>query len=299
MKVLTGSKQTCAESTERKGEDLGVELVEVDAHEGARPEHAAWQGKVYVRGKAREVDGVFYDSFEEVCKPGTATGICGINCRHSYYPYFPGMEKHYDGKDLKEMNKKDVEYNGKKMTKYEARQKQRAIERKIRQWKRTADVQKAGGVDDTFSRQKMTEWQGIAKDFTEKTNLLRDFAREYIGTKNGKQPIPKQFVVTEDSAKVEKWAPNINDLSVHAIQRMKERSITFENIQEIINKPLRTTENMIDKKGNWGYKVISSNGWIAVNPLTGKIITVIPLTEKNLKNYLKRRFKDEDNKYLL
>lgn len=299
MNVMTGINQTCAEITERNCEDLGVELVEVDAHEGARPEHAAWQGKVYVRGKAREVDGVFYDSFEEVCKPGTATGICGINCRHSYYPYFPGMEKHYDGKDLKEMNKKDVEYNGKLMTKYEARQKQRAIERKIRQWKRTADIQKAGGVDDTFSRQKMTEWQGIAKDFTEKTNLLRDFAREYIGTKNGKQPTPKQFIVTEDSAKVEKWAPNINDLSVHAIQRMKERSITFENIQEIINKPLRTTENMIDKKGNWGYKVISSNGWIAVNPLTGKIITVIPLTEKNLKNYLKRRFKDEDNKYLL
>lgn len=188
MNVMTGINQTCAEITERNCEDLGVELVEVDAHEGARPEHAAWQGKVYVRGKAREVDGVFYDSFEEVCKPGTATGICGINCRHSYYPYFPGMEKHYDGKDLKEMNKKDVEYNGKKMTKYEARQKQRAIERKIRQWKRTADIQKAGGVDDTSARVKLGEWQKIAQDFTDKTGLRRDYEREYIGTKSGKQP---------------------------------------------------------------------------------------------------------------
>ena len=188
MNVMTGINQTCAEITERNCEDLGVELVEVDAHEGARPEHAAWQGKVYVRGKAREVDGVFYDSFEEVCKPGTATGICGINCRHSYYPYFPGMEKHYDGKDLKEMNKKDVEYNGKKMTKYEARQKQRAIERKIRQWKRTADIQRAGGVDDTSARVKLGEWQKIAQDFTDKTGLKRDYEREYIGTKSGKQP---------------------------------------------------------------------------------------------------------------
>lgn len=188
MNVMTGINQTCAEITERNCEDLGVELVEVDAHEGARPEHAAWQGKVYVRGKAREVDGVFYDSFEEVCKPGTATGICGINCRHSYYPYFPGMEKHYDGKDLKEMNKKDVEYNGKLMTKYEARQKQRAIERKIRQWKRTADIQKAGGVDDTSARVKLGEWQKIAQDFTDKTGLKRDYEREYIGTKSGKQP---------------------------------------------------------------------------------------------------------------
>lgn len=188
MNVMTGINQTCAEIIERNCEDLGVELVEVDAHEEARPEHAAWQGKVYVRGKAREVDGVFYDSFEEVCKPGTATGICGINCRHSYYPYFPGMEKHYDGKDLKEMNKKDVEYNGKLMTKYEARQKQRAIERKIRQWKRTADIQKAGGVDDTSARVKLGEWQKIAQDFTDKTGLKRDYEREYIGTKSGKQP---------------------------------------------------------------------------------------------------------------
>lgn len=74
------------------------------------------------------------------------------------------------------------------MTKYEARQKQRAIERKIRQWKRTADIQKAGGVDDTSARVKLGEWQKIAQDFTDKTGLKRDYEREYIGTKSGKQP---------------------------------------------------------------------------------------------------------------
>ena len=52
------------------------DLVFVDAHFGARPSHAEWQGKVYSRsGKSTE-----YPSLVDATGYGTVTGLCGANC---------------------------------------------------------------------------------------------------------------------------------------------------------------------------------------------------------------------------
>ena len=40
--VLTGTNQTCAKLQMARAEEIGCEYVEVSAHAGARPEHAAW-----------------------------------------------------------------------------------------------------------------------------------------------------------------------------------------------------------------------------------------------------------------
>lgn len=45
--VVTGVNQTCAQLQLTLMEEMGCDLVEVTAHAGARPGHAAWQGKVY------------------------------------------------------------------------------------------------------------------------------------------------------------------------------------------------------------------------------------------------------------
>jgi hypothetical protein len=52
------------------------DLVFVDAHFGARPTHAVWQGKVYSRsGRSTE-----YPPLVESTGYGTVTGLCGANC---------------------------------------------------------------------------------------------------------------------------------------------------------------------------------------------------------------------------
>lgn len=52
------------------------DLVFVDAHFGARPSHAEWQGKVYSRsGRSTE-----YPPLVESTGYGTVTGLCGANC---------------------------------------------------------------------------------------------------------------------------------------------------------------------------------------------------------------------------
>ena len=176
MNILTSINQTAANQTLNNAEELGVEKFEVTAHIGARPEHEAWQGKIFTK-----------QQLYTVCELGSVTGLCGINCRHSFYPYFDGMAEHYTQDDIDEMASEKVKFNGQEMTRYEGEQKLRGIERNIRHYKRQALTEEAAGVDNTKARRKLGEWQAAARDFTKQTGIARDSAREYIGT-SGKQP---------------------------------------------------------------------------------------------------------------
>ena len=182
MNILTSVSQTAANMTLNNCEALDCDLVETSAHIGARPEHEEWQGQIFSRSGSSEK----YRPFS-VCGLGSPTGICGINCRHSFHPYFEGMERHYTQDDLDEMAGEKVSFNGQEMTRYEGEQKLRGMERKIRAYKRRSLTQEAAGVDNTEARRKLGEWQSAARDFTRQTGIARDSAREYVGT-TGKQP---------------------------------------------------------------------------------------------------------------
>lgn len=182
MNILTSINQTAANQTLNNCEELDCDLVETSAHIGARPEHEEWQGQIFSRSGNNKK----YRPFS-VCELGSVTGICGINCKHSFYPYFEGMAEHYTEKELDEMAGEEVSYNGQKMTRYEGEQKLRGIERNIRHYKRQALTQEAAGADSTKARRKIGEWQAAARDFSKQTGITRDRAREFIGTKDGIQ----------------------------------------------------------------------------------------------------------------
>ncbi|MGP1474586.1 MAG: phage minor capsid protein [Treponema sp.] len=171
---MTGVNQTAAAVSLTNCDELECDLVEVTAHLGARPSHEAWQGKIYkLHGSTDK-----YPNFYEVCRYGEADGICGVNCRHSVYPYFEGQEKHYTQDDLDELSAQKVSYNGEAMSRYEGEQKLRHIERNIRFYKKKAAIYEAAGLDNTKAR-----------DFTKQTGIMRDSPRERIGMKDcAKQP---------------------------------------------------------------------------------------------------------------
>jgi len=178
--IMTGINQTAQQITQNNCTELGCDLVEVSAHLGARPSHAEWQGKIYsLSGTSRK-----YPPFS-VCRPGEADGICGVNCRHSYYPYFEGMDAHYPAGELDEMKEPKVTYNGREMTQYEGEQQQRYIERQIRKYKRIVHAENTAGIKSDDTRQKLGSWQAAARDFVKQTGLRRDYSREYIGSGNG------------------------------------------------------------------------------------------------------------------
>lgn len=130
MNILTGVNQTSGQLQLMRAEEMNWDLMELSAHEGARPEHAEWQGKIVSRSGQKG-----YLSLDDIGY-GTVTGFQGVNCRHTWFPYYKGSTKTYTNNELRELNNKKVNYNGQEMSEYEATQVQRSMERKIRQNKK-------------------------------------------------------------------------------------------------------------------------------------------------------------------
>jgi len=183
--VLTGVGQTVGEMTEARADEMGTDLVETSAHIGARdkgdvPEnHEMWQGKVFTRGT--DPENTQYPNFYEVTGYGTITGLYGINCRHSHFPFFKGIsEQFYDPSDLEDLASRTVTYNDKEMSFYEGTQAQRRIERQIREAKREAAAVDAAGLDNIEEKDRIRALQAKMRDFINQTGLQRQYPREQV-----------------------------------------------------------------------------------------------------------------------
>lgn len=141
--IMTSVNQTNGELQLQRCQELGWDLVEVSAHYGARPTHAEWQGQVYSLTGSNG-----YKNFYEETEYGTMLGLCGINCRHTFYPYYEGSKLTYTKKELDEINNKKVWYNGRQMTYYQATQYQRYLERSIRKCTRQIEGNKQLLIND-------------------------------------------------------------------------------------------------------------------------------------------------------
>jgi len=168
--TLTGINQTVAEMTLMQMKESDSEFVEVTAHMGARPDHQTWQGKVYHVGGDK--DG--YPDFEESTGYGTGAGLCGWNCRHSFFVFFPGISvRNYTDEQLKNIDPPPIEYDGKTYTYYEATQKQRQIERMIRKTKRELVALDSAGLKSDFTAKsvRLRKQKDLYVDFSKSAKL--------------------------------------------------------------------------------------------------------------------------------
>ena len=175
MNIITAVNQNCGKLQELRADEMGWDLMEITAHSGARPEHAKWQGKVVSRSGKKG-----YLSLRDIGY-GEATGFKGINCRHDWYPYYKGSARTYTQKQLNKWKNEKVEYNGKKISKYEATQKQRAFERKIRQDKKDLKAQQAiltSNNKDIDIEQVQNEIRNIKAKQKEHNAQLNDFLKQ-------------------------------------------------------------------------------------------------------------------------
>lgn len=175
--ALTGVNQTALKLQSTRADEMGCDLVEVSAHGGARPAHAVWQGGIYSRSGRHPK----YPDFAAATGYGRGDGLGGWNCRHSFYPYFEGVSKPaYTKQELAKMDAKNIHYNGKAYTEYEASQIQRYIERQIRRWKREERAMGAAGQSTAEAKSKIKAWRARQVDFIRQTGLKRQYDREYI-----------------------------------------------------------------------------------------------------------------------
>jgi hypothetical protein len=175
--VLTGVAQTTGQLQVSRADEMKVDLVQTSAHAGARPTHAVWQGRIFSRSGTSDK----YPDFIESTGYGEVDGLCGINCRHSFFPFFEGIsENAYNQADRQSMANKTVTYQDQEISVYEASQRQRYIERKIRDFKRQADALEAASLDNTAEIAKVRDWQKAMREFISQTDLQRQRERERI-----------------------------------------------------------------------------------------------------------------------
>lgn len=157
--TMTGITQLSARYSEQMMETLETRYIETTAHGGARDtgdgylNHKSWQGKVYYWSKHGERDPLHrYKDFVETTGYGKGGGLCGWNCRHSWYPYDPDVnEPTYTAGELKNIDPPPLKYQGKTYTAYEATKKQRQIETKMRDLKRRLIGFDASGDEDAYT----------------------------------------------------------------------------------------------------------------------------------------------------
>lgn len=123
--------------------------------------------------------GKHYPDFEAATGYGTGAGLCGWNCRHTFFAVFPelGAPPAWTRDQLEELNARNIEYGGKQYTRYEINQMQRARERSVRRWKKRYLAEDAAGVDTTDSAVRLRSAREELKHFVAVTGGRLDDSR--------------------------------------------------------------------------------------------------------------------------
>ena len=109
-------------------------------------------------------------------------GLCGWNCCHTFFAVFPelGDPPAWTRDQLEELNARDIEWGGKKYTRYEINQMQRARERNVRRWKKRYLAEDAAGVDTTDSAVRLKAARQSLAEFAQATGGRVDSARTSV-----------------------------------------------------------------------------------------------------------------------
>lgn len=174
--VMTAVSQITGKISEYNAQKLGTEYFEVEWHAGARPTHAVWQGRVWSK-----------EQLYSVCGLGTVTGLLGVNCYHTYYPFFPEIsERNWSDEWLDAKNREESEpkeFNGKRYTLYEAKQRQRQMETAMRAQREKVRLLQHGGADQDEIILHKAKYQGQLNEysrFCKKMSLTEERERIYL-----------------------------------------------------------------------------------------------------------------------
>lgn len=244
MNIITGVNQTCGKLQELRANELGWDLMELTAHSGARPSHASWQGKIVSRSGQKG-----YLSLDDIGY-GTATGFKGVNCRHDWYPYYKGSSRTYSEEQLKKWQNETVTYNGKKISKYEATQIQREMEKQIRQDKKdiaglqgilTSNNKDDKLIEDTKiqlvnKKNKLNEDNAILNDFIRQTNIKKDYTRLYVG-KTKANDIPE---------------------FKHSLLKQQEKIYSKKELKQLAEETNKLANTYTANESKWSGKIIES-----------------------------------------
>lgn len=192
--VSTALTQLTKEMSDYHAEQLGCDTFEVAWHANARPTHREWHGQVWTKAQ-----------LVTVCGLGTVEGLCGANCYHVYYPFIEGLSKrNWSDEWLAEQNKFEdtpKTFNGKEYTGYEATQRQRVIETRMRAQREAIQALKEGDgdpLDIMFMQAKYRASMDEYVKFSKAMGLREQRDRIYIDGKGVVGAIKKKGVYSKE-----------------------------------------------------------------------------------------------------
>ena len=174
------------------------------------------------------------------------------------------------------MERKEFTYNGQEMTRYEASQYQRYLERNIRAYKRQYLAEEAAGVDTTRTSVKLAQWRARQKDFLDKTGLDEDNIRHRVSGFGHSQASKaawtnKSFEKFAGELKNVKTSTGVlvSDVSMHVYEQAVKREVNKSWISSALTEPLKTGKIRKDRSQQF----IGERATVVINVDTGKVVT--------------------------
>lgn len=198
--LMTGFNQVVSKVNEDNAEMLETNTFEISWHSGHRPSHW-WGGQWFIK-----------EQLVSICGLGQPDGLCGCNCYHSYRPVIPGVSvPTYTQEQLAKMEEeenKKVEYNGKYYTKYEALQRQRRLETRMRAQRQRIKLLQEGNASEDDIISAKVKYRTTSDEyvrFSKAMDLPQQRERVTVdGLKNiGNVKIPKTVANSADSGIIE------------------------------------------------------------------------------------------------
>jgi hypothetical protein len=172
--TITALGRTQAAVEERVHDELGCDGWEISAHACSAPDHEPIQGLQYTDEEYQRLN-------SSLVRP-----IGTLNCQHVSVPIILGVSSPLWTKnqleDLRKDNQKGIIYQGKHYTGYEATQRQRELERRIRDLKRHIAADKGAGDTDALKKHqtKLRVTREAYRDFSKAAGLVEQPERTWI-----------------------------------------------------------------------------------------------------------------------
>lgn len=167
--IRTSVRDTARLINQTIGKELDCDGVQINISPNCRPDHEIINGRVF-RVKSRE-----WQENKHLLED--------YNCQHFETPIIFDIEDNiYKKQEIYKANHTTVNYNGKKISYYDATQLQRGLERNIRNAKKQYASLEKSGLDTTEAKKNINKAQKLMRDFIKETGLERDPIRErYAG----------------------------------------------------------------------------------------------------------------------
>lgn len=220
MALRTAATRSYLQGEAKKRAELGIDTVLVSQYGACSETCLPWQGKVYIddvwgewEGErngdlGRSRNGNWYPLLSAAVK----NGLFHPNCRHTLSTWYEGISTL-----PKPMDKETIRRNSR------LEQKQRAMEREIRKWKRL-EIGSADPEDKKRYSQKRQAAQKQLKEFINQHGnvLRRDYWRERVSDNGGLlQNISSlELKKRESDGIIPDVKPERNDINVHKLTRL-------------------------------------------------------------------------------